>query len=44
MRRDLALDQAACDCLLVEGQCGLKPLVVVLVFHVRLFGIFERAG
>ncbi len=44
MRGDLALDQAPCDCLAVDGSCGLESLVVMLVFHVCVFGIFKRAG
>ena len=44
MRGDLALDQAPCDCLAVDGSCGLESLVVMLVFHVYTFGIFKRAG
>lgn len=29
---------------MVDGSCGLEPLVVVLVLHIGLFGIFQRAS
>lgn len=44
MRGDLALDEAAGDGLAVEWACGLETFVVVVVFGVGDFGIFEGAG
>lgn len=43
MRGNLALDQAACYCLVVDGPCRLESPVVVLVLHINFFSFFERA-
>lgn len=40
----MALDEAAGDGLAVEGARGLEAFVVVVVFEVGGFGIFEGAG
>ena len=41
---NLALDQASGNSLMVDRSCRPESLTVLLMFHVDLSGIFERAS